>query len=261
MANTELLVVALLVGVAASCRDDCDRAVARLQRIEAARPKPKPSRSDSKGLNPLLAMSPGERAELSLEACRNGQYAAYDPVLACALRSDTDEAAAACIDHMLADVIHGSPREAKPVPVVHEQRCGAVKATWHGLHDPTVGGDRWQSLVIEIDGRAKPWTQDLLELSEDARTTDLFSPDCRHVLLLTSRSGPYHVISTERMAAYLDGEKPDYVLDGERTRLPDGEGFTGPGLFYGGAWLSNTTVVYTWGCCDPPITTRFELPR
>ncbi len=200
-------------------------------------------------------------ADLSLEACRRGGHAAYDPVLRCALSSDSDEAAAACIERMLADVLRGPPPEPKLQPVVHEQRCGAVKATWRGEHDPTESGDRWQSLAIEVDGRAKPWTQDLLELSPDARTTDLFSPDCRRVLLLTSREGPYHVIRTERMAAYLDGAKPDYVLDGERTPLPDGEGFVGAGVFQGGGWLSNTTVAYTWGCCDPPITTTFELPR
>lgn len=152
------------------------------------------------------------------------------------------------------------PHETEPTPAVHEQRCGSVKATWRGVHDPTYGDDRWDSLTIAVDGHANRWTQDLTDFSPDARTTDLFSPDCRHLLLLTSREGPYHIIRTERMAAYLDGAKPDYVLRGERTPLPDGEGMVGAGVFRGGGWLSNGTVEYTWGCCDPPVTTKFDLP-
>jgi hypothetical protein len=31
-------------------------------------------------------------------------------------------------------------------------------------------------------------------------------------------------------------------------------------VFHDGAWLSNTTVRYGWGCCDPPIVSTFELP-
>lgn len=167
-------------------------------------------------------------------------------------------AVAACSSHK----IEPPPqRETTPKPAMHEQRCGAVKATWRGEHDPGYSGDRWESLTIEVGGRPKPWTQNLLDFAPEARTTDLFSPDCRNVLLLTSRGGPYHVIRTERIGAYLDGAHPDHVLDGEKTPLPDGEGVVGAGVFRGGAWLSNTTIAYTWGCCDPPVTTNFELPH
>ncbi|MFT3700129.1 MAG: hypothetical protein QM831_43690 [Kofleriaceae bacterium] len=145
--------------------------------------------------------------------------------------------------------------------MTHEQRCASVKAVWHGQHDAGFSGDRWESLEITVDGHPKPWIRDLTELAPEARTTDLFSPDCKHALLLKSRGGPYHVIATEKLAAYLDGAPPDYVLDGERTKLPDGEGTTGVGVFRGGAWTSDTSIEYTWGCCDPPVTTKFELPH
>lgn len=158
------------------------------------------------------------------------------------------------------DALHASAPEPTPQPVVHEQHCGDVKATWHRDRADD-GTDHWDSLVIAVDGHARTWTQDLTDFAPDARTTDLFSPDCQHLLLLTSRTGPYHIIRTDRMAAYLDGAQPDFTLAGERTPLPDGEGFAGAGVFQGGGWLSNTKVAYTWGCCDPPVTTEFELPR
>ena len=251
---------AVACALASGCRDDCDRAVARLQRIEARHlvtVKP----SDGRGLNPLLSQSPGERTKLELDECHDAKVAAHDPALACAMTSDSDEAAAACLARMLHDVVHERPPATESTPAVHEQRCDAVKATWRGEHDATTNSDRWDTLTIEVDGRAKPFVQDLTDFAPDARSPELFSPDCRHVLLLVGRTGPYHVIATERMAAYLDGAKPDYVLAGEKTPLPDGDGYAGAGVFQGGGWLSNTTVAYTWGCCDPPVTTKFELPR
>ena len=146
--------------------------------------------------------------------------------------------------------------QAQPTPIAHEEHCGAVKATWRGEHDPSNNYDAYTSLTIEVAGRVQPWTQDLLEIATEARTPSLFSPDCQHVLLLTTREGPFHIIKTERMAAYLDGAKPDYVLSGEK----DPKGITGTGVFRSGGWVSNREVAYTWGCCDPPVTTKFVLP-
>lgn len=85
---------------------------------------------------------------------------------------------------------------------------------------------------------------------------DIFSPDCKHVLLLYSHNGPYHIVRTARLAEYLRGGKPAHVLAGK----PDRKGVTGTGVFHDGAWLSNNEVSYQWGCFDPPITTRFKLP-
>jgi hypothetical protein len=254
---------AAVLTLVSGCRDDCDRAVARLQRIHAR--KLEASRvsltTAGSGLNPLLAQSPAERTALMTAACHDAKSSAYDPALACALHARSDEAAAACIDAMLHDVVHEAPPVPTPGPVTHRERCGAVQATWRGEHDPTYDSDRWDTLVIEVDGHAKHWTSDLSDFAPDARTTELFSPDCRHLMLLTSRNGPYHIIRTDRMGAYLDGAKPDFTLAGERTPLPDGDGFVGAGVFRGGGWLSNTKVAYTWGCCDPPVTTELELPH
>ena len=89
--------IALVVAVAAplACShakdDDCQRAFARLARIAAARGWP-PMRS--------------EFADQALEGCRRGGTAGYDPVVNCARAAATDEAAAACIDKGVRQVLH-----------------------------------------------------------------------------------------------------------------------------------------------------------
>ena len=111
-------VVMLVLPTAAGCRhhepDACERAIARLQRIEASRSAPPPIHSDGRGLNPLLAQSPAERANLELDECRHGTYASYDPVLRCAMDSASDDGAAACIDRFLHDVVREPAAPAHP---------------------------------------------------------------------------------------------------------------------------------------------------
>ena len=111
--------VVLVVALASACRhhepDACERAVARLQRIEAARPAPAVSpASAGRGLNPLMTMSPGERTNLMLDECRHGKYASYDPVLRCAMDGASDDAAAACIDRIVHDIVHAPAPEPAP---------------------------------------------------------------------------------------------------------------------------------------------------
>ena len=77
----------------AACRtpDDCQRAIDRIERIEEA---------NGRSLHGTAWM---------VDACRTSKFAAYDPVLRCAMSSASDEAAAACIDRGLRDVVHGPP--------------------------------------------------------------------------------------------------------------------------------------------------------
>ena len=103
----------VLCALASGCRDDCDRAVARLQRIEARR-APAVAPASGRGLNPLANLSAGERTNLMVAECHDRKVAAYDPALACAMQAESDDAAAACIDRMLHDVVHDSSREAEP---------------------------------------------------------------------------------------------------------------------------------------------------
>jgi hypothetical protein len=156
----------------------------------------------------------------------------------------------------LDDVARRSPAHAEEIeiparPIEHRLSCGDVTAIWHGER---IDGryDHYDSLSLQLKGRPPVrMTDDEPELA----SFDIFSPDCKHVLLLKSRYGPYHVVATSRLAAYLDGAKPDHVLAGER----DPEGISGTGVFHDGGWISNDEVGYEWGCCDPPVLTRYKL--
>ena len=82
--------------VSSGCRGDaCERALDRIERIDA-----------KKSIRPPSAAS----REQALDACRHEKYAAYDPVLRCAMDSDSDDAAAACIDAFVHAVVKpGAP--------------------------------------------------------------------------------------------------------------------------------------------------------
>lgn len=137
-------------------------------------------------------------------------------------------------------------------PIEHRLTCGDVTAIWRGER---IDGryDHYDSLWLEPAGRAA------VRISADDESEldsfDIFSPGGKHVLVPTSRWGPYHIVATSRIAAYLDGAKPDHVLAGER----DPDSISGTGVFHDGKWISNDEVSYQWGCCDPPVLTRYRL--
>lgn len=128
--------------------------------------------------------------------------------------------------------------------------CGDVTAIWRGERGGAI------ELWFELGKGATPIRMPTGDLFWSDLSSDIFSPDCSHVLLLYSHNGPYHIVRTARLAEYLRGAAPDHVLAGE----PDPKGVTGTGVFHDGAWVSNTTVRYQWGCCDPPVVSTFELP-
>jgi hypothetical protein len=84
--------VAVAAGLLAACGcqarnpDDCERALARIARIDASRSMPRASATHTKD---------------ALEQCRHSKYAAYDPVLRCAMDAPSDAAAASCIDRFV----------------------------------------------------------------------------------------------------------------------------------------------------------------
>ena len=101
-------VVLVLVAGCGKPADDCERAIRRLGRLSEAKGHSLPDRA----------------AEDMMEVCRTGKYAAYDPVLRCAMDSRSDAAAAECIDRGLKDVLHisndGSGGGAGLNPLLHE---------------------------------------------------------------------------------------------------------------------------------------------
>jgi hypothetical protein len=87
MCIRDAIVIASLVLGGCRSEDECDRALARLARIESARHQ----------------RHMGARmSERTLDECRAHTP---DPVLQCALTARTDDEAAACIDAFLHDVV------------------------------------------------------------------------------------------------------------------------------------------------------------
>ena len=76
------LVVLFVVACGGHEPDACERALARIARIEPMRSHPPPAKFTRD----------------ALEQCRHGKFASYDPVLRCAMDSDSDATAEACID-------------------------------------------------------------------------------------------------------------------------------------------------------------------
>jgi hypothetical protein len=153
----------------------------------------------------------------------------------------------ACSSHQLA-------KEPGTAPLRHEVSCPGVKAIWSGESTGTY--EHYTQLTLEVAGATKPWTLDLENISRSAWSFDIFSPDCRRVLLLQSRLGPFHIVRVDHLARYIRDGQPDFELVGER--VPDAT--SGTGNFRNGSWVSNTEVTYEWGCCDPPVTSRFVIP-
>ena len=79
----------MLVACSSKAVDDCERAIARLERLQ-----------------PSKAPAPNRSAQI--EACRTGKISSWDPVLRCAMDSATDEAAAACIKTGIDGVLKGT---------------------------------------------------------------------------------------------------------------------------------------------------------
>jgi hypothetical protein len=89
---TRIAIFCALVLVACHGDDECDRALARQARISASRHQPRLSEAGT---------------DLFLDGCRDAKASRWDPVLRCLVSSPSDDDAAACIDRIMRDVVHG----------------------------------------------------------------------------------------------------------------------------------------------------------
>jgi hypothetical protein len=136
----------------------------------------------------------------------------------------------------------------RPEPIEHRATCGAVTAIWRGHREQ--GQDLYEDLAFSLPGASEPIRFPHGEMYPPYWSFNIFAPDCRHVLLLTVYTGPYHVVRTDHLRAYLGGAPPDHVLSGR-----PGES----GTVSDGAWVSSREIRYQWGCCDPPVELRFTI--
>ncbi len=83
---------------------------------------------------------------------------------------------------------------------------------------------------------------------------DIFAPDGGHVLLSQDRYGPYHIVATARLKAYLNGRaKPDHVV--AKPRQPGAPA----GVHSDAHWISPTQVRFTVTCCGESETVTASL--
>ena len=141
-----------------------------------------------------------------------------------------------------------------PRAIEHVEGCPGARATWHGARDD--GNDTYSTLTLSADG-SKPIKIDLEDVPRANWSFSIFSPDCKRVLLLLSRGGPYHVVRLDHLARYAAGEPPELELHGN----PDAKAGVGAGNLRDGSWNSNTEISYAWGCCDPPTVERVVIPQ
>jgi hypothetical protein len=121
--------------------------------------------------------------------------------------------------------------------------AGGVTAHWRG-HTPEDGEPAayaTEAIVFSFasDGKERLFDPAGTLVGSDIRF-DVFSPDCKHVLLLQDRFGPYHLVATARLADYLDGKgPPDKAFDSgyETSAL----------VHHSAAWLSNDELEFRAG--------------
>ena len=69
---------------------------------------------------------------------------------------------------------------------------------------------------------------------------DIFSPDGVYVLLLQDECGPFHMVATSKLKAYLTaGAKPDYVVPESFAQNE------APHTYSGGHWVSEKSIEFT----------------
>jgi hypothetical protein len=83
---------------------------------------------------------------------------------------------------------------------------------------------------------------------------DVISPDGRHVLLMQSHYGPYHIISVDRLRGYLVGDlAPNYEID---WKFPNS---SAAAVLSNGGWWSTHLVVFNATCCGTTERLVYEL--
>lgn len=84
---------------------------------------------------------------------------------------------------------------------------------------------------------------------------DIFSPDGVHVALLQDRFGPYHLVPTARLKAYLRGRGKPAAIVGQKRKTGEPAA-----VHQDGRWLSNQEFQYTLTCCGTRKVKTHRVP-
>lgn len=135
------------------------------------------------------------------------------------------------------------PVEVKLEGAVYAERCGDVTAEWLG-HLPEASAPksygteglrfRLPSGVISFEPQG--------QLTFSDWSFEVFSPDCAWVLLLQDSAGPYHLVATEQLGAYLRHEGPPAAV---LQRPPQ----SSAAIHHQQRWLSATELEFFASCC------------
>jgi len=129
--------------------------------------------------------------------------------------------------------------------LLHEVQMEGVRAQFWGVTVPQDVskrfGVRGLRFVFE-DGNSINFTPRGQLFFTDWRF-DILSPDGQHLLLLQDRYGPYHVVRTDGLAAYLGGGDPGWSFGYEN---PEGSAW----VHEAAQWSSATEILYSAGLSD-----------
>jgi len=144
-----------------------------------------------------------------------------------------------------ADKDSEAPLRAEQEVLLHELVLEGVRAQFWGLHVPESVSKRYgvrKLLFVFDDGRSIDFSPRGQLFFTDWQF-DVLSPDAQHVLLLQDRYGPYHVVRTDGLVAYLEGGEPAWSF-GYR----DSEGSAW--VHEAAQWSSDREILYSAGLTD-----------
>lgn len=141
-----------------------------------------------------------------------------------------------------------SPKEVPVDGALHALGCGPVTAIWTGnadaleaLPQPAPKSFGVESLAFRFaDGSTKGFAPTGQVFFNDWRF-DIFAPDCLTVALQVDHYGPYHLVKTAELRAYLEGKAKPVVVQAlnEKTSMVHADG----------RWVTPESFEFTASCC------------
>lgn len=224
------------------------------------------------GLSNVILERPLDPGQVRILQRALGSLGLYEGAVTGVLDADTRRAAAlyaesrgaayafkgAALSANLLDGLGVPTTDAAALELLKTVYYGPVAAHFMGVADPLAPPTHGvRELWFGFEGTAEriPFRpQGTLHFS-DWYFDELYSPEGTYVLLPQDRFGPYHVVRTDGLEAYLTGVRgPDHIV-GQPTDAAV------RGVHSDARWLSETQVSYRVACCgDQAVITETLTP-